>query len=62
MSMRGARSTTTQETLQKVEKIVRDAVEERFGSYFGFDPIVNRGPIRTRMNTCILRIVQGRPQ
>ena len=40
MSMRGAGSTTTQETLQKVEKVVRDAVEERFGSDFVFDPIV----------------------
>ena len=40
MSMRGARSMTTQETLQKVEKVVRDAVDERFGSDFVFDPIV----------------------
>ena len=31
---------TTPETIKKVEKIVRTALEERFGDEFAFDPII----------------------
>ena len=38
--MRGIRFKHTNETIQKVEKIVRDAVEERFRDELVFDPII----------------------
>ena len=40
MKARHSKSKTTKETLEKVERIVRDAVERRFGQDFVFDPIV----------------------